>query len=53
MADVFSTSVKYETLDEAPMAYKDKQVIIDAIGETVDIEFLMKPIYNLKSSKER
>jgi len=30
------------------MAYKDKQLIIDNIGETVDIEFFMKPVYNFK-----
>jgi hypothetical protein len=31
------------------MAYKDKNLIINAIAETVDIEFLMKPVYNFKA----
>lgn len=50
MGDVYSTSVKKETIDECPMAYKDKKFILEAIGDTVDIDFVMKPIYNFKAS---
>jgi hypothetical protein len=31
------------------MAYKDKTLIMESIGETVDIEFQMKPVYNFKA----
>ena len=47
--DVYSTSVLAETLDEAPNAYKSMNEIIEAIGETVDILDIIKPIYNFKS----
>ena len=50
MEGIFTTSVSADTLDECPMAYKDAQTIIDAIGETVKIEKQIKPIYNFKSS---
>lgn len=48
MAGVYTTSVKVETLDEAPMAYKSLEDIIDVIKESVDIIDVMKPIYNFK-----
>ncbi len=50
MKDVYTTSVSASTLDEAPMAYKSSEDIIDLIGETVDIIEIMKPIYNFKAS---
>ena len=50
MEGIFTTSVSADTLDECPMAYKDAQTIINAIGETVKIEKQIKPIYNFKSS---
>jgi RNA-splicing ligase RtcB len=49
MKDVYSTSVLTETLDEAPNAYKSMNEIIEAIGETVEIIDIIKPIYNFKS----
>ena len=50
MDGIFTTSVSADTLDECPMAYKDPQTIIDAIGDTVRIEKQIRPIYNFKSS---
>lgn len=50
MKDVYSTSVKKETLDEAPMAYKDPTEIIGNIDETVDILEHIRPVYNFKAS---
>ena len=38
------------TLDEAPMAYKSLEDIIDVIRESVDIIDVMKPVYNFKAS---
>jgi RNA-splicing ligase RtcB len=49
MKDVYSTSVLAETLDEAPNAYKSMEEIIEAIGETVEILDIIKPIYNFKA----
>ena len=49
MSDVYSTSVCPETIDESPMAYKPMQEIIDAIGDTVEVIDIIKPIYNFKA----
>ena len=38
-------------IDEAPMAYKPIDEIVECIGETVDILAIMKPIYNFKASE--
>ena len=45
------TSVSEETIDEAPMAYKPIDEIVECIGETVDILAILKPIYNFKASE--
>ena len=49
MEGVYTTSVNEYTLDEAPMAYKSLEDIIDVIKESVDIIDVMKPIYNFKA----
>jgi RNA-splicing ligase RtcB len=49
MEGIFTTSVTEATLDEAPMAYKPKEEILDNISETVDIVEIIKPIYNFKA----
>ena len=49
MVNVWSSCVDEDRLDEAPMAYKDKDVILEGIKETVAIEFVMKPVYNFKA----
>lgn len=49
-AGVYTTTANESTLDEAPAAYKDKQVILDNIKETMDILHFVKPLYNLKAS---
>lgn len=50
MAGVYTTSVNEATLDEAPMAYKSLEDIIDVIRESVDVIEVMKPIYNFKAN---
>ena len=52
MRDVFTTTVNRDTLDEAPDAYKRMDDIIEQIGDTVDIERVIRPIYNFKAGKE-
>lgn len=49
MSGVYTTSVNRATLDEAPMAYKSLEDIIDDIRESVDIIEVLKPIYNFKA----
>jgi RNA-splicing ligase RtcB len=51
MVGVYTTSVSEATLDEAPMAYKRLEDIIDVIQESVEIIDVMKPIYNFKASE--
>ena len=50
MEGIYTTSVNEATLDEAPMAYKSLEDIIDVIGESVDIIEVLKPIYNFKAN---
>lgn len=50
MEGIYTTSVTEETLDEAPFVYKPIQEIVDNIKDTVDIEKIIKPIYNFKAS---
>jgi len=50
MEGIYTTSVNEATLDEAPMAYKSLEDIIDVIKESVDIIEVMKPIYNFKAN---
>ena len=50
MAGVYTTSVNENTLDEAPMAYKSLEDIIDVIRESVEVIDVMKPVYNFKAS---
>ena len=51
MEGIYTTSVYVNTLDEAPMAYKGAEDIIEMIKESVDIIDILKPIYNFKSSE--
>ncbi|MGN1165210.1 MAG: RtcB family protein [Lachnospiraceae bacterium] len=50
MEGVYTTSVNENTLDEAPMAYKSLEDIIDVIKESVDVIEVLKPIYNFKAN---
>ncbi|MBR6849519.1 MAG: RtcB family protein [Lachnospiraceae bacterium] len=50
MKGIYTTSVNEKTLDEAPMAYKSLNDIIDVIKESVEVIDVMKPIYNFKAS---
>ena len=50
MKGIYTTSVNEATLDEAPMAYKSLDDIIDVIRDSVDIIDEMKPVYNFKES---
>ena len=48
-AGIYSTSVKPETLDESPMAYKGMDDIVKNIAPTADIIQRLRPVYNFKA----
>ena len=52
MKDVFTTSVSTATIDEAPMAYKPAEDILENIKDLCDVVEIIKPIYNVKAGDE-
>ena len=51
MSGIYTTSVNEETIDEAPMVYKPMQEILEHIKDTIEVEKIIKPIYNFKASE--
>ena len=51
MKGIWSSTVNKSTLDEAPMAYKTMDDIVENIGETAEIVKIIKPIYNFKAAE--
>lgn len=51
MSGIYTTSVSRATIDEAPQAYKPMEEIIRAVADTVEIEDIIKPIYNFKAAE--
>ena len=49
MEGIYTSSVCVETIDESPMAYKPMQEIIECIQPTVEIDKIIRPIYNFKA----
>ena len=52
MEGIYSTSVQTDTIDESPMAYKDPKEILEAIKDTVDVLYFVKPVINMKSRSD-
>lgn len=52
MQGIYTTSVSEKTIDEAPMAYKSMEDILDIIHDCVHIIDILKPVYNFKASEE-
>lgn len=50
MEGIYTTSVSRDTLDEAPFAYKPMDEIIANIQDSVEIQKIIKPVYNFKAS---
>ena len=50
MKGIFSTSVGTGTIDESPMAYKDPKEILQLIADTVEVEYFIKPVINMKAT---
>ena len=51
MKGIYSESVNDFTRDESPMVYKPAEEIITNIGDTVNIDTIIRPIFNFKASK--
>ena len=51
MEGIYTTSVNEETIDEAPFVYKPMEEIIKYIDPTIEIEKIIKPIYNFKAGE--
>ena len=51
MEGIYTTSVNQSTLDESPMAYKSMDEILENIKDSVEVERIIKPIYNFKASE--
>ena len=51
MEGIYTTSVGQGTLDECPMAYKGMNDILDNIGDTAEVNEIIKPIYNFKAGE--
>jgi nanoRNase/pAp phosphatase (c-di-AMP/oligoRNAs hydrolase) len=50
MKGIYSTSVGTGTIDESPMAYKDPKEIMKLIEDTVEVEYFIRPVINLKAT---
>lgn len=50
MQGIYSESVNDFTRDESPMVYKPASEIIANIGDTVNIDTIIRPIFNFKAS---
>ena len=48
MKDVYTTSVNADTIDESPFAYKPMHEIIENTQDTIEVQDILKPLYNFK-----
>ena len=51
MKDVYTTSVEFDTIDESPFAYKSMNEIIENTQDTIEVQEILKPLYNFKSAE--
>jgi len=49
MKGIYSTSIAKGTLDESPFAYKNLEMILPYLRDTVEVTSIIKPIYNFKA----
>ena len=49
MEGIYSVCINKDTLDESPFAYRGIEDIASVIGETVEIDKIIKPVYNYKA----
>ncbi len=53
MKGIYCSVVGRDTLDEAPFAYRRLDEIRRKIGDTAEIEAVLRPVYNFKAGKEK
>ncbi|MER1985149.1 MAG: RtcB family protein [Solibacillus sp.] len=51
MAGIYTTTVNEHTIDESPFAYKTLQEIVDNTKDTIELQEIIKPIYNFKAAE--
>lgn len=51
MKGVYTTSVGFDTVDEAPQVYKSLDEIVSLIADTIKIKKIIKPVYNFKAGE--
>ncbi len=51
MEGIYTTCVGFDTIDEAPMAYKSMESIVSQITPTAEIIKRIVPVYNFKASE--
>ncbi len=49
MKGIYSPSVREDTLDEAPFAYRTTEDILKTIAATAEVERIITPVYNIKA----
>ena len=50
MKGIYSTSVGTGTIDKSPMAYKDPKEILQLIADTVEVDYFIRPVINMKAT---
>lgn len=50
MKGIYSSTIQLETLNESPACYKDSNMIMESIKDTVEILEQLKPIINVKAT---
>lgn len=53
MQGIYSSCINKDTLDESPFAYRRLEDIAAVLSETVQIDRVLKPIYNYKAGGEQ
>lgn len=53
MKGIYSTCIGRDTLDEAPFAYRNVEDISEVIQDTVEIQKIIRPIYNYKAGNNK
>jgi len=51
MVGIYTSCVNMNTIDESPMAYKPMEEIMEQIQPTVDIQAVIRPVYNFKAGQ--
>ena len=49
MRGIYTSSVNEDTIDESPFAYKSLEEILNYITPTVEVERIIRPVYNFKA----